>query len=65
MSTLGFQRREGRVRVGGRARKSSKERLASVLELPERRNPRVSLGMKQGYIFKERRRFSAVCSSLL
>lgn len=55
MSTLGFQRREGRVRVGGRARKSSKERLASVLELPGRRDPRVSLGMKQGYIFKERR----------
>ena len=35
------------------------------LEFPERRDPRVFLGMKQGHIFIGRKLVSVVCSILL
>ena len=61
----GITEERGKTKGWGQGQEKQQGETGFSLELPERRDPRVFLGMKQGHVFKERKRLSVVCSILL
>lgn len=61
----GISEERGKTKCWGQSQEKQQGETGFSLEFPERRDPRVFLGMKQGHIFKGRKLLSVVCSILL